>query len=138
VFGVEADFQSSTAKGTVTATVPAYGMVGTEKEPWFGTIGGRLGYAVDRTLIYATGGGVYGNAKLTGTDTAVGAFSDSVSFWTWTAGGGIEQMFLPNWSAKIEYLYVGSPDKTPAPPLTAFVNGSAHANIVRAGINFHF
>jgi hypothetical protein len=23
----------------------------------------------------------------------------------WTAGGGVEWMFLPNWSAKVEYLY---------------------------------
>ena len=138
VFGIETDFQGTTAKGTVTATTPAYSMVGTEKEPWFGTIRGRLGYAFDRTMIYATGGGLYGQSKLTGTDTAVGAFSNSATYWTWTVGGGIEHMFVPNWSFKVEYLYAGTPDKNPSPPLTTALSGSVHANIVRAGINYHF
>jgi outer membrane immunogenic protein len=138
VFGVEADFQGSGAKGNVTATAPGWAMVATNKEPWFGTIRGRLGYAFDRTMIYATGGGLYGNAELNGTTTASGAFSSSATYWTWTVGGGIEHMFLPNWSAKFEYLYAGTPDKVPAPPLTTAISGSAHGNIVRAGLNYHF
>jgi outer membrane immunogenic protein len=138
VFGVEADFQGTAGKGTVTALTPAYAMTGTEKQPWFGTIRGRLGYAFDRTMIYATGGGLYGQSKLTGTDTAIGPFSTSATYWTWTVGGGIEHMIVPNWSVKLEYLYVGPPDKSPSPPLTTALTGSAHANIVRAGFNYHF
>jgi outer membrane immunogenic protein len=138
VFGVETDLQGSAAKGTVTATAPGYSMLATEKLPWFGSIRGRLGYAFDRTMVYATGGAVYGSAELTGTDTALGPFSNSITYWTWTIGGGIEQMFMPNWSAKIEYLYVGSPNKVPVPPTAAWVDGSEHANIIRAGINYHF
>jgi outer membrane immunogenic protein len=138
VFGVETDFQGSGSKGSVTATAPGWAMVATQKTPWFGTIRGRLGYAFDRTLVYATGGGLYGNAELNGTTTASGSFSSSDTFWTWTVGGGIEHMFLPNWSAKIEYLYAGTPSSGPVPPLTTAITGSAHANIVRGGINYHF
>jgi len=138
VFGVEADFQGSGSKGTVTATAPGWAMVATEKTPWFGTIRGRLGYAFDRTMLYVTGGGLYGNAELNGTTTASGPFSSSTTYWTWVVGGGIEHMFLPNWSAKIEYLYAGTPDSVPVPPLTTAISGSAHANIVRGGINYHF
>ena len=47
-------------------------------------------------------------------------------------------MFLLNWSAKFEYLYAGTPDKVPVPPLTTAINGSLHGNIVRAGLNYHF
>lgn len=137
VLGIETDFQGSGAKGDVTATAPGWAMVAEGKTEWFGTIRGRLGYAFDRTMFYATGGGVYGNGKLTGT-TTLGNFSTSETSWTWTVGGGIEHMFLPNWSAKIEYLYVGTPDKVPLPPEAISVSGSSSANIVRGGINYHF
>lgn len=138
VFGIEADIQGSGAKGNVTATAPGWAMVATEKNPWFGTIRGRLGYAFDRMMIYATGGGLYGDAKLSGVTTASGAFSSSTTYWTWVVGGGLEQMFLPRWSVKFEYLYAGTPDRAPTPPLTTALTGNAHANIVRVGINYHF
>jgi outer membrane immunogenic protein len=138
VFGVEADIQGSGGRGDVTATAPGWASVGTAKTPWFGTIRGRIGYAFDRTMIYATGGGLYGQTDLDGTTTATGPFSASETFWTWTVGGGIEHMFLPNWSAKIEYLYADTPDNVPVPPLTTAITGTTHNNIVRAGINYHF
>ena len=36
----------------------------------------------------------------------VDAFSFSTTPTGWTAGGGVEWMFAPHWSAKAEYLYV--------------------------------
>ena len=42
------------------------------------------------------------------------------------AGGGIEYGFTPNWSAKLEYVWIG-----------AALN-DAHLNTVRAGINYRF
>jgi outer membrane immunogenic protein len=51
----------------------------------------------------------------------------------WTAGGGIEYAFTPNWTAKAEYLYVDFP----SPSFTA---GSFKdtENVIRAGINYKF
>ena len=139
VFGVEADFQGTTANGSVNA-VAGPTISGTIKTPWFGTVRGRVGYAVDRVLFYATGGGVYGDSSLSGNVSTVGAFSNSTTFWSWTAGGGVEWAFYGCWSAKLEYLYVGSPSKFPAVPAVTTVteNSSSNTNIVRAGINYHF
>jgi outer membrane immunogenic protein len=139
VFGVEADIQASGGKGTATAAFPGGAtMVSNVKTPWFGTVRGRLGYAWDRTMVYVTGGGLYGETKVDGVITGTGPFTGSASFWTWTAGGGIEHMFMPNWSAKLEYLYAGPPDNVPVPPGTTAITGSANNHIVRTGINYHF
>src|SRR5713101_5392807 len=64
VLGVETDIQGSGARGTVTGTAGAATITGTAKVPAFGTIRGRLGYAADRWMLYATGGAVYGWSKL--------------------------------------------------------------------------
>ena len=52
-----------------------------------GTVRGRVGYALDRTLVYATGGLAYGSVA----DRRFGgsAFSDAFRVG-WTLGGGVE------------------------------------------------
>jgi outer membrane immunogenic protein len=139
VIGAEADFQGTTASGSVNATTGPT-ISSTEKTPWFGTLRGRVGYAADRVLFYATGGGVYGNSSLSGTVSSVGPFSSSTTFRSWTAGAGVEWAFYGCWTAKLEYLYVGSPSKFPPLPTVISVteNNSSNTNIVRAGINYHF
>lgn len=134
VFGLETDFQGSGGDGTVTGPGPT---TATAKGPWFGTIRGRVGYAFDRSLLYVTGGGVYGRSNLDGTSAGV-AFSSSTTYWSWTIGGGLEQALWDRWSAKLEYLYVGSPNKAPLPPATAAFSGDSRSHIVRAGLNYRF
>jgi outer membrane immunogenic protein len=62
----------------------------------------------------------------------------------WTVGGGGEWMFAPNWSAKLEYLYMRADNVTgtaalPAPFLgTITSNTRIENNVVRAGLNYHF
>ncbi len=139
VIGAEVDFQGTTASGSVNASAgPA--ITSTEKLPWFGTLRGRVGYAADRILFYATAGGLYGDCSLSGTVPGVGSFSNSTTFWTWTAGAGVEWAFYGCWSAKFEYLYVGSPSKFPAVPTvtTVALDNSSNTNLFRAGINYHF
>jgi outer membrane immunogenic protein len=136
VIGLEADFQGSTGSGTLTGTGAAP-ITATAKDPWFGTVRGRLGYAWDRVLLYATGGGVYGNATASGT-SGVTPFSSSATYVTWTAGAGVEAAFWGPWSAKVEYLYAGSPSSVPSVTGTSAISGKANSNIIRAGINYHF
>ena len=135
VLGVEADFQGSSGSSDLNGTP---GLAGTLKTPWFGTIRGRLGYAADKWLFYITGGGVYGELDYDGTLTTSGAFSTSTTYWTWTVGGGVETALWDHWSAKLEYLYVGSPSDFASPPNTVGIDGSINTNIVRAGLNYHF
>lgn len=137
VFGMEADFQGTSANGPIAVTAGPT-ISATAKVPWFGTFRGRVGYAFDRIMLYGTAGGVYGDSTLSGTELTVGAFSSSTTFLSWTAGAGVEAAFWGCWSAKLEYLFIGSPNKLPPIPTVIAVSDSASTNIVRAGLNYHF
>jgi len=137
VFGMEADFQATSGNGPITATAGPT-ITGTAKMPYFGTFRGRLGYAFDRFMLYGTAGGVYGENTMNGTVSTAGSFSSSSTFLSWTAGGGVEVAFWGCWSAKLEYLYIGSPNRLPPIPTVTAVSDSSSTNIVRAGLNYHF
>lgn len=78
----------------------------------FGTVRGRLGFAVDNVMLYGTGGLAYAHMQATsdvrGQDSA-GATSwrASQSDWNlgWTVGAGLEYG-IGRWSLGAEYLYV--------------------------------
>lgn len=151
VFGLEADFQGSGQRddgnffipggaGAVPSTAIAYN----NRLDWFGTVRGRIGYAIDRWLPYVTGGWAYGHGRFSGT-TTVGTTTTSFSAdqdYTggWTIGGGVEWAFLNNWSAKIEYLYIdfGNGPTVPVSATQNIVSGRMTDNIIRAGINYKF
>jgi outer membrane immunogenic protein len=135
VLGAEADFQGSLGSGTLTDGNGAINA--TVKDPYFGTVRGRLGFAWDRVLLYGTGGAVFGDATANGTSAGV-AFSNSATYWTWTAGAGAEWAFGGPWSAKAEYLYAGAPSTIPTIPAVGSVTGTSHTNLIRAGLNYHF
>jgi outer membrane immunogenic protein len=102
VVGIEVDFQGATVRG-------GQGFVGTATS------------SAPTLLIYATGGLAYGGLTAGNSISqawgpsaaglpyqspgAVGHFSDVRAGWT--LGGGLEWLFLPNWSAKVEYLHYG-------------------------------
>ncbi|HXY57044.1 MAG TPA: TonB-dependent receptor [Methylocystis sp.] len=116
--------------GFVVPPTTAYG--GDVGVPWFGTVRGRAGWLATPTLlIYGTGGFAYGAVNAGGsTTTATG----------WTVGGGAEWMFLPNWSAKVEYLYVrpSSDHDNNQGWLAGVSNLNPELNVYRAGVNYHF
>jgi outer membrane immunogenic protein len=138
---------------------------------YIGTVRGRLGWLFTPTLLlYGTGGLAYGGVTLNTTSfvyninnngvngnlaPAIGGVNFSNTQVGWTAGGGLEWMFFPNWSAKVEYLYydlgtvtqnfaLASSETNPLTGATAnaVFGGQARAringNIVRAGVNYHF
>ena len=96
---------------------------------WFGSARGRLGYALDRTLIYGTGGFGYGRVKNDG-------FGETQTGWV--AGGGVEYKFSPSWSAKVEYLYydLDAPISSPVGPLGDGAGDRTQFHTVRLGVNY--
>lgn len=109
-------------------------------ETWLATARGRVGYAVNNLLFYGTGGyagagigqGIYDNAH-----NVIASSSSTRSGWT--AGGGLEWGFAPNWSAKFEWLYM----KFNTVALnTALAEGPRNVpfedNVVRFGVNYRF
>jgi outer membrane immunogenic protein len=112
------------------------------KETWLGTARGRVGYAVNNLLFYATGGyaGAGVTAGINSTVNNASIFSLTSTRSGWTAGGGLEWGFAPNWSAKFEWLYMKFDN---AGFTTALGDGPRSAvtlddNVIRAGINYRF
>jgi outer membrane immunogenic protein len=122
VFGLEGDIQFSTADDTFAPYKFS--------NPWFGTARGRLGYAMNDVLLYATGGLAFGQLK----GQNLGA-SETHSTAGWTLGAGAEYAFAPKLSAKVEYLYMSLSSSNFF--ITGMPNGY-NAGLVRAGINYHF
>lgn len=184
VFGFEADIQGVVSTGKTTRTfnnisplsnggsllnsINANGNM-----DFFGTVRGRLGYlAMPNLMVYGTGGLAYGNVSYSvdlaqygmnsagnASQIALGSGYYSNVQVGWTAGGGAEWMFMPNWSAKVEYLYYDlggnnleintaafSLGTGAVVPRTSTSNGfftgsniTGHptGNLVRAGVNYH-
>lgn len=156
LFGVEADanyFGLKQSRG-FTAPFPAGGSFTTTNSvtsDWLVTLRPRVGYTVDRTLFYATGGlaltELNFGSSLTDTTGQNETASLSKTVAGWTVGAGIEHAFTKNWSAKVEYLHtdfgkqsVTAPVFTGPGPATGII---AHdidlkTNTVRGGLNYHF
>lgn len=136
LFGIETDTSLASIKrngtafpvpGGVPAPVPA-----SVKVDELGTIRGRLGYIVDRSLFYGTGGFAWGHLKfLEPTVMRTDEYHAG-----WTAGAGWEYALDADWSAKIEYLYVDlgrNSDVTSSFPRYTTLT----LNTVKAGVNYH-
>ena len=107
------------------------------KSNWLATVRGRAGWAWNRVLFYGTGGAAFANVQ-----AGAGAlpFSSSTEAG-WTAGVGVEYAFAPNWTAKVEYLFVDLANASCGfDQLRRHLNTtvSLNENIIRAGINFKF
>jgi outer membrane immunogenic protein len=149
VVGVEGDFDWSNPKGSISAQcavcVPPATASLEHDIDWFGTARARIGYGANGWLAYATGGYAFGRVALKGTATAGGGSASLTQNATpsgWTIGGGTELALGPNWSAKLEYLYVdlGTVNNTVVATGVASLTDSARIqmNVVRAGVNYRF
>ncbi|ALA17935.1 MULTISPECIES: outer membrane protein [unclassified Chelatococcus] len=150
VVGLEADIQYADMSDTGTSFAAAGFAEGKKELEWFGTLRARLGFAaMDRLLIFATGGLIYGDTKLThsvfdttGALLAVGSKSDTQAGWT--IGGGLEYAFTNNLTAKAEYLYYDLGDTTAIAPnvvdptTVAVLKAKNRGSIVRVGLNYKF
>ena len=125
---------------------------------YLGTVRGRAGFlATPSLLLYGTAGLAYGEVNVGldlyqrfGAAQGSGYSSHNSTSVGWTAGGGAEWMFLPNWTVKAEYLYydLGYLQtnanfiawSSPGAQLTYGSQGTTQftGNIVRAGVNYHF
>jgi len=121
VYGVEAD-GSWLSKRMTTDYRPLRGNLSISSSQgidWLATFRGRAGLAVDRTLVYITGGvavaGVrnsvaavcageaLANSRCIGDDIFLNSDQTRVG---WTVGGGVEHMLTPNWTVRAEALFV--------------------------------
>lgn len=159
VYGLEADFDALSLKGSRTGT----GLYGTVppttitisqevKTDWLATVRPRIGYAFYNFLPYFTGGLAVTTLKYTATENdnllggpASGSGSVSKLKLGWTAGLGLEYALFNRWTVKAEYLYVNfgslafngtfGNGGVPAPTTNT---ADLKAHIVRVGVNYRF
>jgi outer membrane immunogenic protein len=162
LLGVEADISGADLTGT-TSNCTATGCASSNgKIDELGTVRGRLGFIWNNALFYGTGGWAWSHSSTDRTVTCVVAgggicpggpspspltgmsATASGSQGGWVAGGGIEYMFAPHWTAKIEYLHYefDNVDRNftyPGFPLAFRHNVSDSSNdTVRVGVNYLF
>jgi outer membrane immunogenic protein len=140
VVGIEGDGDWQNIRGTQTTAGPCVtvgvGSCNTASN-WISTIRGRAGFAVNRALIYATGGAAFTDVKAWTAASPFGGGSEP----GWTGGGGVEFAMTDSWTVKLEYLYAKFQSATcPASSCSAAAPAtvSLNENIVRVGVNYLF
>jgi len=127
VIGLEGDISGADISDKNAAGFPLV----SSKINYYGSGRGRLGYTVDRVMVYGTGGVAWAHDRAND-----GLVVDDKMHVGWTAGAGIEYAFAPNWSTKLEWLYADYGTKTYA--LTAPTRVDLTDNTVKLGINYRF
>jgi outer membrane immunogenic protein len=142
VLGAEAQYSWLSNNNNGGVNFPGATVV-TGNSDQLGSVTGRLGYTWGPTLLYAKGGYAWRDNNNIGVNVAgiPAAFTtDGGHKDGYTVGGGLEYMFAPSWSAKVEYQYYNFGSTTftggPASIIGARFHDDEHT--VKAGINYRF
>ena len=100
VLGVEGDLAWASIKGDDGGIG---GSTDSSQYRWLGSLRGRVGYAVDRWLVFGTGGWAFANVRHTSNFGIGDSFTNTLSGWT--VGGGVEYAIQPNWTVRADYRY---------------------------------
>jgi outer membrane immunogenic protein len=142
VLGAEAQYSWLANGNNGGVTFPGATVV-TGNSDQLGSVTGRLGYTWGPTLLYAKGGYAWrdnNNIGVTVAGVPAAFTTDGGHKDGYTVGGGLEYMFAPSWSAKVEYQYYNFGSTTftggPAPIIGARFRDDEQT--VKAGINYRF
>ena len=139
VVGIEGDFDWTGLQGSGS---DSFGNSINTKTEWTSTVTGRIGAAFDRLLVYGKGGVAFAEDQSTLNDVFGGSASTTFTRTGWTAGAGLEYALSQNWTAKIEYDYLGFGSQNLNLPTPAFPTYTSNATLnvqeVKAGINYKF
>ena len=130
VYGAEGDFNG--VWNDETFNIGGFDVdVGTD---YLASLRGRVGYAFDRTLIFATAGvaftrmsaeaDLFDGVSLNADDNLTG----------WTVGAGAEYAFTDNWIGRLEYRYYDFGDSS----IDGFGDVELQTNTVTAGFAYKF
>jgi high affinity Mn2+ porin len=161
VYGIETDFNLLDGQGGKSGVYPAppsyaeqkitaYDLKYDQGANFFASLRGRLGFTLDRALIYATGGlalgGVRGPASMNffgeATSRTYAARTSGSRQMKYILGAGVEYPLLPDTSARVEYLFLNQ-----GPNAQVFTLGAddvflskarEERHILRVGLNHMF
>jgi outer membrane immunogenic protein len=135
VLGVEGQYSWLDTSNTGLLIAP--GVVFSDKQKGLASATARLGYTWGPALLYVKGGYAYTDYSTTLTGPIGTAFGVSSSKDGYTVGAGLEYMFAPSWSAKVEYMYYDFGRTNFNVGAAAFdVKNDEHT--VKAGLNYRF
>ncbi len=136
VFGLESDIEGSGIEGSGHGNLGGRHKLRTD---WLGSFRGRLGFAQDNVLFYATGGFAYGGVSVTRTIAGVNYKASDNWRTGWTAGGGVEYAFTPTATVRLEYRYTDLGQTNFNNSTVFFADRSdITSNAVRGGVSFRF
>jgi outer membrane immunogenic protein len=138
---IGAQGQYSWIDGHVGAAFPG-GLAYINNQRGLGSVTGRIGYTWGPALLYAKGGYAYSdfNQSLTLNGVPQAFAINSSHHDGYTVGGGLEYMFAPSWSGKVEYQYYNFDKTSFVTPVVLSTFGSTRndEHVVKAGINYRF
>jgi len=162
VLGFESDLDWADINGTLGPTalcavavpqVPGAASTCFSKIKDFSTERMRAGYDLNGWMLFGTAGAAFARVNAgqnpcgfvpVNIGLGLGGGNSCGEKWRagWVAGVGVEKMFLPHWSAKIEYLHFDLGNSIQYMP-TAIAGGSSvhvleRGDMVRVGINYQF
>jgi outer membrane immunogenic protein len=155
VLGIDGDYSWADLTGSGNDASPLIaGRVAqhSDKFSWVASVTGRLGYAMNNWMLFVKGGGAWagrdGNSVITNAaGTTINTTSSSDTRDGWIVGGGVEYGFLPHWTAKLEYDYIGfgtanfnatTITAATGAVTTAGRSANSHLNIAKIGVAYKF
>jgi outer membrane immunogenic protein len=133
VIGGEADIDATSIDGDDGGSG---GDINGFKAKWMASVRARVGYAVDRWLVYGTGGYAYLSASAD-TRNVGRKESHSASFNGWTAGAGVEYALTDHVTISGEYRFADFGSKVVT--FNNYVEDiSPQINTIRVGISYKF
>jgi outer membrane immunogenic protein len=143
VLGAEADLSwlgGKTSNGFTGVGTTAYQLRGN----WDGSLRATAGFAVDRALLYVTGGVSVIDARGCFI-AAAGAPCNAGTFYGgtragWTVGAGLDYAVTQNWTVRGEYLYANYGSRLYASPVAVggFISSRLETHKFRVGLNYVF
>ena len=130
VFGIEGDLNG--VWNDETFEVDGFNVdVGSD---YLASVRGRVGYAINRTLLFATAGVAFTQVSADADLFEGVSLNSSKDITGWTVGAGAEYAFTNNWVGRLEYRFYDFGNSS----IDGFGDVELHTNTLTAGIAYKF
>jgi outer membrane immunogenic protein len=144
VYGIEGDWSWANLDNTQTLSQLTTPALVKSRVSWLGSVRGRMGLAIEDTLLYVTGGVAFGGTRSGwaggyNSPSTVCCDVQSGNRVGWVAGVGAEHMVTEHWTVRAEGLYydLGREQQTFTVPGSSYKTEFSHEVMVaRIGLNF--
>lgn len=136
VVGIEGQMNYTDISATTGAS---FGGTARTRQNYLGDINGKLGFAFDRVMVYATGGVAFTDYDFTAPTPAPFLNYGGGSRTGYTVGAGIDYAITNNWIAGVQYKYYDFGSRTSAStPAFNNVRFNNEENVVMGRISYKF